>query len=584
MPVTRASSGGRLRGSARASRGGGLNKATVAALVVMLVIAAVGAWGTHTIVRDQERRLVKERAAEIGLVFTTAINGIRTSLTSDRSVLVATAGSGSAFVKAAAADVLQGKRTSTTLTVLVPAGGGNFRVVAVSGPLFKVGQLVTGARARALTRTQSAKDIVPTPILSSGDTRVFGIAFNAPGIRAFPGAVIYREARLGPVTAPRQADSAPFHEINVVLYATPNKDPSQLLVSSTGGALPANGSTFILQSAGATNWLLGVRAKSSLAGGVASNAWWIVLVGGIVAALLVAAVIEFAIRRRNAALSLYAVEHQQAETLQRSLLPTLPQLPGLELAARYQAGGTGQQVGGDWFDAFPLGNGGVGFAIGDVIGHDLEAAAAMSQVRAALRAYAYDGDEPAVVISRLDQLITTFDLTQLVSVVYGVLDPVADDGTRVVRFANAGHLPLLLQNPDGRVSVLNEGASVVIGAPFDESRGQAELILAPESTLLLFTDGLLEAPDLSLSETIPRLAETMAKHAPSDGADALCDRVLASRTNLAQRDDIALLAVRLLQAPGKSPIPRSGDQARQIEVEVSEPAESLSTASLPARR
>ena len=176
-----------------------------------------------------------------------------------------------------------------------------------------------------------------------------------------------------------------------------------------------------------------MRAKGSLVGGVASNAWWIVLLAGIVAAVLLAALIEFAVRRRDAALALYVAEHQQAETLQRSLLPTLPSLPGLELAARYLAGGAGQKVGGDWFDAFPLSDGAAGFAIGDVIGHDLEAAAAMSQVRAALRAYAYEGDEPASVLSRLDRLVMTFELTQLVSVVYGVLGPLAPDGSRMLR-------------------------------------------------------------------------------------------------------------------------------------------------------
>lgn len=583
MPV------GRKRGTSQPSAASStgtrrLNKATVAALIVMLVIAALGSWGTHTVVRDQERRLIKERAAEVSLVFATAVSSIRTSLTSDRGVLVATNAAPAAFAKVATPDVSQNKLSRATVALLVPAGGGSFRVVTAAGPLFKPGQLVTGERARVLTAAQSARDIVPTPVIGMGAARSLGFAFSATGIRGLPGAVIYRETVLGIPKAPRQADTAPFHEISVVLYATPTKDPNQLLTSTGGGPLPAAGSRYVVQPVGAGNWLLGVRPKNSLAGGVASNAWWIVLIAGIAAGLLVAAVIEFAIRRRDAALSLYAAEHQQAETLQRSLLPTLPQLPGLDLAARYQAGGIGQQVGGDWFDAFALGNGGVGFAIGDVIGHDLEAAAAMSQVRAALRAYAYDGDEPAAVITRLDQLITTFELTQLVSVIYGVLDPVADDGTRVVRFANAGHLPPLLQGPDGRVNVLNEGASVVIGAPYAAPRSEAELVLQPESTLLLFTDGLLEAPDLSLSETIPRLAETVSEHKPEDGADALCDRVLASRVNLAQRDDIALLAVQLRQAPGKSPLSRSGGQSQEIAVEVTEPAEPLSTASLPARR
>jgi hypothetical protein len=570
MSVTRGN-GGQRRSAALISGSRRLNRATVAALVVLLALSAVASWGTHTIVRDQERRLLKERSAEVSLVFTVAISSIRTNLTSDLGVLVATNGAPSAFTRAATPDVLLNKRSHATVALLTPAGAGSYKVVTAVGPLFKPGQVVTGVQAQTLAKARTAKDLVTTPLIGTGKARVLGFAINAPGIRSLPGAVLYRQTVLGPLAAPRQA-------------ATPNKDPKQLLTSSTGGALPAEGASFVSQPVGASRWLLGLRPKSSLVGGVASNAWWIVLVGGIAGSLLMAAVVEFAIRRRDAALSLYAIEHQQAETLQRSLLPSLPRLPGLDLAARYQAGGVGQQVGGDWFDAFPLDNGGVGFAIGDVIGHDLEAAAAMSQVRAALRAYAYEGDEPERVIQRLDRLVTTSELTQLVSVIYGVLGPMAEDGSRLVRFANAGHLPPLLQDPEGQVAVLSDGASVVIGAPCSDPRTQAELLLRPDSTLLLFTDGLLEAPNLSLSETIPRLAETVSEHAPSEGSDALCDRVLASRINLSQRDDIALLAVRLLQAPAKSPLPRKGGESEESEAQGTETTEDLSTAPLPAQR
>jgi serine phosphatase RsbU (regulator of sigma subunit) len=193
----------------------------------------------------------------------------------------------------------------------------------------------------------------------------------------------------------------------------------------------------------------------------------------------------------------------------------------------------------------------------------------MSQVRAALRAYAYEGDEPAAVLSRLDRLVTTFELTQLVSVVYGVLSPLASDGSRMLHLANAGHLPPLLQGPDGSVTELTEGASVVIGVPFVEERAQSQRVLASGSTLLLFTDGLLEAPDLSLSETIPQLARVVADHPPEAGCEALCDRVLASRPNLTQRDDIALLALRLRPLPVKTaPVAAApGDSKRVAEVD-----------------
>jgi hypothetical protein len=508
----------------------------------MFVVAGLSALATHTVVRDQERRLLNERASEVSLVFTSALGSATTSLDSVSAVLRVTGPTPNAFAKAAAA---AGPAAGETVALVRRQPGGAFDVLATSGSSFKVGEILGGARRSALSRAAKAGP-TSTGVLGSGKARSLGFAQQVTGI---PGATspayLYREVALGALSGGKQASKAAFHEVDVVLYASPTMDPAQLLISTSGGPIPTKDARFVPLKAGADTWLLGVRPKASLVGGVASNAWWVVLIAIAIAGLLLASMIQFAIRRRDVALSLYAAEHQQAETLQRSLLPSLPELPGLDLAARYEAGGVGQQVGGDWFDVFGLPDGGAGFAIGDVMGHDLEAAAAMSQVRAALRAYAYDGGAPGEVLTRLDEFVMTFELTQLVSVIYGVLSPVAPDGSRTVRYANAGHLPPLLQDPDGAVIALDDGRSVVIGVPFVEARVEATRSVQAGSTLLLFTDGLLEAPDRSLAETIPALERTVAGHPPAAGCDALCDRVLAARPEQTLRDDIALLAVRL---------------------------------------
>jgi hypothetical protein len=513
----------------------------------MFVASGLAAWATHSVVRDQERRLLKERAGEVSQLFSSSVGSVTNSFNSFIAVLRITGYSPNAFVKAAAADTSQAAAAAPTIA-LVRRQAAGFQVITVHGPALKANQLLDDARASAL---ESSQEKVPTAtgVLGTGAARSLGYAIKATGIPGLTGDFyLFREVELGTLSAGRQAATAPFHEVDVVLYASAKADPRHLLISTTGGPLPTDGTQFLPQKAGASTWLLGVRAKGSLVGGVAAKAWWVVLVAVAVAGLLLASMIQFAIRRRDVALSLFAAEHKQAETLQLSLLPTLPELPGLELAARYQPGGAGQRVGGDWFDVFPLPDGGVGFAIGDVMGHDLEAAAAMSQVRAALRAYAYTGASASEVLTRLDSFVVTFELTQLVSVVYGVLQAAAPDGSRSVHFANAGHLPPLLQGPDGSVVALDDGRSVVIGVPFVEARDEATRVLQPGSTLLLFTDGLLEAPDRSLAETIPALEHTMAHHLPADGCDALCDAVLAARPDQSQRDDIALLALRL--APG----------------------------------
>ena len=134
---------------------------------------------------------------------------------------------------------------------------------------------------------------------------------------------------------------------------------------------------------GASHWLLAVSSPHPLVGSVAAWAPWVALVAGLAGSVLIASTMELVVRRRDAALALYRSEHRVAETLQHKLLPPLSAPPGLDVVSRYVAVSDGQQVGGDWFDVFELGEGRTVVVIGDVMGHDIEAAAAMAQVRAA---------------------------------------------------------------------------------------------------------------------------------------------------------------------------------------------------------
>jgi serine phosphatase RsbU (regulator of sigma subunit) len=287
-----------------------------------------------------------------------------------------------------------------------------------------------------------------------------------------------------------------------------------------------------------------VKARSPLVGRLTADSPWIVLGIGLVGTVLIALVVETVARRRDAAIALYEVEHQVAESLQRSLLPQLPDLPGLDLAARYLASGAGQQVGGDWFDAFPVAGGRCGLVVGDVIGHDVAAAGAMAQIRALLRGYAVDGDSPAAVLTRLDRIVDELHLTQLVTVFYGLLEPPAADGSRLLRYSNAGHVPPVMRRPDGSVDSLAGGASVVMGAPIVSDYAEGEAVIFPGSTLTLFTDGLVEVPGESLTDGLERVAQTVAG-LDDRSPDALCDDLLSEVSRHALRDDVALLVVRL---------------------------------------
>src|SRR3954454_332974 len=149
-----------------------------------------------------------------------------------------------------------------------------------------------------------------------------------------------------------------------------------------------------------------------------------------------------------------AREYEVAATLQRSLLPTLPVLPGITSAARYLVSAEQAQVGGDWYDLFALPDGAIGIAIGDVMGHDLAAAAAMGQLRSVLRSYAYEGSSPSIVLDRMERLVQGFQMAEVATAIYGrlLLD---NDGSATVTFCNAGHLPPLIRDPAGHVRRLD---------------------------------------------------------------------------------------------------------------------------------
>jgi hypothetical protein len=534
----------RVVGSRGSERRFGMRTASAIALLIALLVTAVASWLTAVAVHDQEHRLLKERAAEVSLVLTSAINVVPESLAAQGGILRATDRSKSAYERSALASVAAGPGKLSFAWLRPEPSGSGYVVLGAAGDSLRTGEVVTDARVATFDRAMHSTQAVATPV--TGVDRRLGFALGPPAAPA--GTVLYRESALGPVAAPRAAASAPFAELDVVIYDSSTPNQSQILASTTRD-LPLRGDVRTEPlAAGASTWLLSVKARRPLVGSVAADAPWLVLIVGVLASLLIATVIAAAASRRDAALALYAGEHQIAETLQRSLLPQLPVLPGLDLAARYLAAGTGQEVGGDWFDAFPISGGRVGLAIGDVIGHDLTAASAMAQIRASLRAYALDGDAPGSVINRLDHLVDTLDLTQLVTVIYAVLEPAEPDGSRLLRYTNAGHLPPLLREPHGAVHTLAGGDSVVIGAPITVQHSEAKRRLEPGSTLLFFTDGLVEVPGRRLEEALDRIGTTFARHDDAMSLDTLCEQVLATTTDRELRDDVALLVVRTASA------------------------------------
>ncbi|MFC4472398.1 SpoIIE family protein phosphatase [Streptomyces xiangluensis] len=240
---------------------------------------------------------------------------------------------------------------------------------------------------------------------------------------------------------------------------------------------------------------------------------------------------------------LYQRQRTVAETMQRHLLPQLPQVPGLQMTARYLPAPDASQVGGDWYDAFPLSDGATALAVGDVVGHDLEAAAGMAQLRNIVRAYAWAQQEPpSRIVDRLDKAVMHIADVPMATMIFARIEE-TEDGRWYLSWTNAGHPPPLLVTHDGLAHCLTDGHGILLGTGTHHPRPDATTFLPPGSTLLLYTDGLIESPDHSLDEGLHRLRRHAAAlaHRPLPAfADQLLRRVRPTDND----DDVVLFTLR----------------------------------------
>jgi GAF domain-containing protein len=241
---------------------------------------------------------------------------------------------------------------------------------------------------------------------------------------------------------------------------------------------------------------------------------------------------------------LYDEQRHVAEVLQRSLLTDLPAIPGVELHARYLPAQAGAAVGGDWYDAFAQPDGSVMLAVGDVSGHDIEAAATMGQMRNLVRGDAYGrDDEPGPLLAQLDRAVRGLRMPAAATAILARLRP--DGDAYRISFSNAGHPPPVLLRPDGQVDVWWTAAEPLLGLALRGTRSTHERVVPPGSTLVLYTDGLVEDPNQLIDEGIERVAGILRGNAGAPGEE-LCERLLGAAGRRA--DDIALLLIRVGEA------------------------------------
>jgi PAS domain S-box-containing protein len=236
-----------------------------------------------------------------------------------------------------------------------------------------------------------------------------------------------------------------------------------------------------------------------------------------------------------------------SDRLQQALLTPPPEPDHLHVVVRYQPAASGAQVGGDWYDAFLQPDGATVLVIGDVVGHDSDAAAAMGQLRGLLRALAYDNDEdlPAT-LTRMEHAAQGLAVSTMATVVLARVERSPDvpvTGTRVLRWTNAGHPPPVLLLADGTTTVLETRPDLVLGVDPDAARHGHETDLPDGSTLLLFTDGLIERSGSDLDQGVAALRAALTDLSGRP-LDELCDSLLARLVPEHGADDVALIAVR----------------------------------------
>jgi serine/threonine-protein kinase RsbW len=271
---------------------------------------------------------------------------------------------------------------------------------------------------------------------------------------------------------------------------------------------------------------------------------------------------------------LYEQERTVAHTLQQSLLPgDPPPDPRFHVATKYRPAVETLEVGGDWYDTFPVTDGTIGIVVGDVVGRGIQAASAMGQVRSAIRALAGARLGPARLIERLDAFVEQVETARWATLAYAEIE--LDTGR--TRFACAGHPPPMLAQPTDPPQLLWEGRSTPLGTlPGLPARSEAALTLQPGARLLLYTDGLFERRHRSLDEGLDRLVEEFDRRrdAPlSTLIDGLTEAMLADEEG---HDDVCLLCLSFGAPPPSEP---------RLEERIAEAAPAVpKTAATTARR
>lgn len=524
------------------------SRATVLALLVGLAVTAALSLTSLGLYDRNENRLLRLRARELGLVLTAAVPSIQTPLASAAELADATGGDPRRFRAFMSSYVGPGRQF--TSASLWPLGTSKLAPSVVVGSAPALAS--SPQRARALfTRAMNSKLLDVTGVLGTANASL-AYEYSTPGLKR--GFAVYAESPLPKDRRSRLSSDSAFSDLNYALYLGHSHRYGDLLVTNMRHFPVRGRQASDVVPFGDSAFTVVVTPNGSLGGAFFHNLPWIIGIAGVLITLTAALMTDRLTRRRLYAEQLvdvldriaeenremYTEQRSIAQTLQHALLPdALPEFAGLQVGARYVPAASGIDVGGDWYDIVAAGEGQVLAMIGDVSGHGLRAATTMASLRHAALAYASQDHSPSSVLTKLSDFVNRAPHNYFAT----MLCMLIDIKTHRLTVASAGHIaPLLIDGAGSEGRFVQLDVNVPIGVIRDLPYREATVSVEPDSTLIAFTDGLVERRGEILDTGLGRLRKAATgRQLPLED---LMAKLADDLTSEEHSDDTAIVGIR----------------------------------------
>ena len=509
-------------------------RAVAAIVTVGIVLTVVSTWGAARVDENTEKRLLQVQTLQAAAVLSSAAMVVQQPMQAalDVQKFADRGDRASVFERGMGANVGSGDGQFVS-AALWQRDRDRLRNLATIGRpgLDGGGSEGRDFLARAL---DSPTSVVRSVVVEEQFRIAWALADPATGY------VVYAERAVPADRRSRVDQNAAFADLNYAIYLGKSTDVADLSTTNVDPAdLPLKDPSYRTEVPfGDTVLTVVMSPKRHLGSSVSQRLPVILGVGGVLLTAIAALVVSRLVRARRDAET--STEQQRAlfVRLQRALLPqVIPDIPQIEIASEYVAGAQGIDIGGDWYSVIGVDDDRFAFVVGDVSGHGVDAVAVMAHARFTLRAYLVDGDTPQRALEKCSRQFDIAVDEHMVTAVVGI----GNWRTGEFVISTAGHPPPLLITGD-RVEYLE----TPVGPPLGIGRSSyksATFTLPEESTLILYTDGLIERRTENIDAGMQRLTDVVAPIA-ADPLDSLLDQVLASLRDEDAADDIAVLALR----------------------------------------